>query len=91
MKKFEQDLDKKIYETQIDDLLTSIQHLTMGIKIMKSRIDISKQLIKLIIKIKKEYENVNGKLRESFALCHCAEAGDDQDEEFQKRFNEKKR
>ena len=58
---------------------------------MKSRIDISKQLIKLIIKIKKEYENVNGKLRESFALCHCAEAGDDQDEEFQKRFNEKKR
>jgi hypothetical protein len=88
---FEIDLERKIYETQVEELLSMVQTLIMKIKTIKARIDISKQLIKVALKMKREYESSNSKLKEAMSTCHCAEAGADDDEEFQKRMEEKKR
>ncbi|XP_054160318.1 uncharacterized protein LOC128958479 [Oppia nitens] len=87
---FEIDLERKIYETQVDELMQMIQGLVIKIKTQRARIDISKQLIKVVLKLKREYETANSKLKESLATCHCAEAGADDDQEFQKRIEEKK-
>jgi len=88
---FEIDLERKIYETQVEELMSMVQMLIMRIKTIKARIDISKQLIKVAIKMKREYESSNSKLKEAMSTCHCAEAGADDDQEFQKRMEEKKR
>ncbi len=40
---FEIDLERKIYETQVEELLSMVQTLIMKIKTIKARIDISKQ------------------------------------------------
>lgn len=87
---FNLDLERKIYETQVEEIMQMIQTMVMKIKTMRARIDISKQLIKVVLKLKREYESSNSKLKESMATCHCAEAGADDDTEFQKRMETKK-
>lgn len=82
---FEIDLERKIYETQVEELLQLIQQLVMKTKTMRARIDISKQLIKAVLKYKRELEANNSALKESMATCHCAEAGDPEDQELQNK------
>ena len=88
---FEKDLERKIYETQVEELMQLIQQLVMKTKTMRSRIDISKQLIKSVLKYKRELEASNSVLKESMATCHCAEAGAPEDQELQNRLQEKRR
>jgi hypothetical protein len=87
---FEMDLERKIYETQMEELMQLVQTLVMRIKTARARIDISKQLIKVVLKMKREYESANSKLKEGLSTCHCAEAGADDDPEFVKRMHQKK-
>jgi len=68
---FELDLERKIYETQMEEVFSLTQHLVMRIKFIKSQIDISKQLIKVILKMKREYEHANGRLKEVMSSCRC--------------------
>ncbi|CAG2110881.1 unnamed protein product [Medioppia subpectinata] len=87
---FEIDLERKIYETQTEELMAMVQMLVMRMKTMRARIDVSKQLIKVVLKMKREYESANSKLKEGMATCHCAEAGADDDPEFVTRMQDKK-